>query len=74
MRLPAKFDPSLCCVVCGADFPMDVEGSCITKEREDWEKLAQKRGRRPVIVPSIELEQTDFKKNPPLWTCYHRTS
>ncbi|RHZ63443.1 uncharacterized protein CDV56_107656 [Aspergillus thermomutatus] len=69
--LPAKRDPTLCCVICGAELPMYAVEE-VLEEREDWRELANKRRRKSVIVPAEELEQTDFVKYPYLWSFWFR--
>jgi hypothetical protein len=71
--LPKKPDPLLCCVICGADFPLcDVEE--VWEEREDWRELWDKDWSQSVIVPAEELEQMEFVKYPYLWSFWFRAS
>ncbi|PLB46385.1 hypothetical protein P170DRAFT_427707 [Aspergillus steynii IBT 23096] len=70
--LPQPFDPCLYCVACGAEFPMH-DPRDIYDEREDWTRLRKKRKNRVAYVSDQELEQTDFKRHPELWSFFYRT-
>lgn len=82
-RLPSPYDPELCCVLCGLVVPMSTEDPDVTHEREDWKAMAEKVRRRKrrrylesksLIVPAIDFENVEFRKNPPQWLCFYRTS
>jgi hypothetical protein len=67
-------DPVLCCVICGAQIPLYELGE-VLDEREDWRKLASKRGiLASAIVPAEELELTDFEIHPFAWSFFVRAS
>lgn len=82
-RLPRPRDPRFCCVLCGLDISMDLDDP-VTHEREDWKEMAEKVERRKkprlplayrsLIVPAIDFENVEFRKNPPQWLCFYRTS
>lgn len=62
---------------------MSTEDPDVTHEREDWKAMAEKVRRRKrrrylesksLIVPAIDFENVEFRKNPPQWLCFYRTS
>jgi hypothetical protein len=70
----ARVEPVLCCMICGAEVP-PYQLDEILQEREDWRKIARRRGQfASVTVPAEELEQTGFVKHPSGWSFFFRAS
>jgi DNA-directed RNA polymerase subunit RPC12/RpoP len=68
-------DPYLHCTICGSEVLLREPD--VIKERADWVALCKKRGKaksRSTIVPSTEVEATDFKKHVFGWMHLYRAS
>jgi hypothetical protein len=71
--LPSVPDRTLCCIICGAQ----IAGSHVGRGRREQEvrkKWTRGRRERFITVPSAELEQTDFRTLPHLWTIFYPTN